>query len=81
METVSLTEVLKLNNKFENEFQILEKLCLSIDRRIFTGLPHKGWDWKDDLNLFKYDYSQFELSLLSWMWSLKGLLNNLANKV
>ena len=75
-----------MNNKFENEFQIFEwhvpeKLCLSIDRRIYTGLPHKGWDCKDDLNLFKYDYSKFELSLLSWMWSLKGLLNNLASKV
>ena len=32
----------------------------------FYRVPHKGWDCKDDLKLFKYDNSKVKLSLLPW---------------
>ena len=35
---------------------------------------------KDDLKLFKYDDSKFELSRLPGMWSLNGLFNDLTKK-
>ena len=43
-------------------------------------VTHTGRDCKDDLKLFRYDDSNFELSPLPSMWSLNVFFNNLANK-
>ena len=46
----------------------------------YTGLPTKDLDCKDDWKLFRYGDFNFKLSLLSCMWSLNRLFNDLAKK-
>ena len=43
-------------------------------------VTHKGWDWKDDLKSWKVDFPMVKLSLLPWIKSFNGLINNLAKK-
>ena len=39
-------------------------------------VTNKGLDCKDDLKLFKYEDSKFKISVLPWIWSLNGLIND-----
>ena len=43
-----------------------------------TRVTHKGWDYKDDLKLKRYDDPEVKLSFLLWMCSLHGLFHDLS---
>ena len=47
---------------------------------IIQGYP-QSMRLKTTEKLFKYDEPKFKLSLLSWIWSIYGLFNDLKNKI
>ena len=53
---------------------------MSKEIKVFNSLPLKGWEYKDDRKLFKYDDSKVKLSGLLQVQSLIGLFNDLAKK-